>query len=356
MCHWEKDFAFDRNSVWNKFFFDLILGNCELDIVCYRSLMRADRQNDVPFINKYLSNGSLIIIPLRTDQPSTTGVAKQIISVMTKRNFSTSDLVLVHINDEHKPVPELVKFYSTWRKVYRQFWWNVSLFRGLKENGQLDWLPLGYVHIPEKSVKLKQASQRKHIMSFIGSNSTNVFRPELLRQISMASNTSIFTSVQNEFASGSTQSYVQTLSDSIFCIMIPGHSAECHRFYESLESGCIPVIIDEFEETDRIQEIRDFYLKHPTIKGGKPRRRVNYTDDNFHQYSLLLDTTDYINGPPFPWVRNVVDFVNVLHSVSSAPSSSHVDRMQQITLDWWRFSKKRFEEYYSTNLCNIMNA
>ena len=27
-----------------------------------------------------------------------------------------------------------------------------------------------------------------------------------------------------------------------------GKSAECHRFYEALECGCIPVFIDEFDD------------------------------------------------------------------------------------------------------------
>ena len=81
--------------------------------------MKADRLNNADIVNKYLSPGSFIMIPLRTDLPGTTGLGKQVLRVIRNFNISMSDLILVHINDENKPTEVLAQFYSGFRKVYR---------------------------------------------------------------------------------------------------------------------------------------------------------------------------------------------------------------------------------------------
>ena len=46
-----------------------------------------------------------------------------------------------------------------------------------------------------------------------------------------------------ELSNGSGPKFIQEMLHSKLCLNIKGFSAECHRFYEALECGCIPVIV-----------------------------------------------------------------------------------------------------------------
>ena len=49
------------------------------------------------------------------------------------------------------------------------------------------------------------------------------------------------------------EAYGAALRETSLCLQLPGVSAECYRLYESLEAGCVPVLVDELHPLSAVQ-------------------------------------------------------------------------------------------------------
>ena len=49
------------------------------------------------------------------------------------------------------------------------------------------------------------------------------------------------------FAKGNATDYVSKMRDTRLCLQIAGLSTECYRLYESLDAGCVPILIDNIK-------------------------------------------------------------------------------------------------------------
>ena len=90
------------------------------------------------------------------------------------------------------------------------------------------------------------SSKRQFNLTFSGNIGTNKKRGINILELSNAlgfniSGHTIFTNTV--FGTGSGPKFIQEMLHSKLCLNIKGFSAECHRFYEALECGCIPVIV-----------------------------------------------------------------------------------------------------------------
>eukprot|EP00607_Mallomonas_marina_P000269 CAMPEP_0182431222 /NCGR_PEP_ID=MMETSP1167-20130531/47349_1 /TAXON_ID=2988 /ORGANISM="Mallomonas Sp, Strain CCMP3275" /LENGTH=94 /DNA_ID=CAMNT_0024617301 /DNA_START=362 /DNA_END=642 /DNA_ORIENTATION=- len=92
--------------------------------------------------------------------------------------------------------------------------------------------------------------------------------------------------------------------------------SECYRFYEALEMGCIPVMIDQYQSYD-------------------------YTSDHDQQYSPLKEVP-WRKGKgvlPFIWVKDVRTFAQIVRRLLQSGSTSELIQMQNDCAEWWEAVK-----------------
>ena len=108
------------------------------------------------------------------------------------------------------------------------------------------------------------------------------------------------------FGRGNASEYVRMMHDTRFCLQISGLSAECYRMYESLDAGCVPLLIDEF---------------------GFPGQTTA-------QYRFLLGGPASRRRAPFPHAATPLGLKQVLLELQASTAS--LDAMQLETRSWWK--------------------
>jgi GR25 family glycosyltransferase involved in LPS biosynthesis len=105
-------------------------------------------------------------------------------------------------------------------------------------------IPLGYHHKPSLEVQNKSYDQRKLVWSFHG---TNWFGREqaLMPLQDITPNNCLFVPDWNHPSMIKERDYLSYLSNSKFIPILRGNHPETFRLYESLESGCIPICVQD---------------------------------------------------------------------------------------------------------------
>ena len=130
------------------------------------------------------------------------------------------------------------------------------------------------------------------------------------------------------FAGGTV--YLDTMLNSRFCLQLKGKSSECHRLYESVECGCIPVIIDTYDSFDYKW---------------------------FHHVNLeILRTFPWRKGTelPFIWVENIEQFAAIYTDyLGSQDGLNRLDVLQKDMMEWWDVYKEATQNHFANAFCHF---
>ena len=236
--------------------------------------------------------------------------------------------VLFHLSDESPHNHQLLRReYLKWRHVYRHYWTNdtANVFEELSDAGRMTWLPLGYGHpFTDATSRCPRGEDTTaHFMSFFGNLGNNRLRGALAKEIEAVANVTLFSNVQQaSFSSaiGAVCDYVRSLQQSAFCLNLPGTMSECFRFYESIESGCIPVVVNSFSA-------------------------ANYRQANLEQFAPLLRLSGGPNAP-FVWVETPSDLVHLALLSQEAIAEKKLELRA-----WWLDVKKKIVRHMRKDLC-----
>lgn len=244
--------------------------------------------------------------------------------------------VLFHLSDEsRKDHLALQSEYLRWKHVYRNYWSDDPghIFQALQASSRMTWLPLGYSRTfwdATATCARGHDSTEQHQLSFLGNNRNNVARARLVREIELTLNVTVFGKVQTAIFSsmvGETCDYARAMQNSDYCINLPGESGECFRFYESVESNCIPVIIDKFSNS-------------------------NYEALNRMQFTPLAQMAPGRNGEmdsPFVWVHTPADLEPYLHK-----SRAEIAAQKASVQDWWVNIKHKAATAVRRHACPLL--
>jgi hypothetical protein len=296
-----------------------------------KDLQRASKGNNDAVVRHYLEPGSTFIIPVYDKDP-VSGWAKVLLDIFTKYNVSSQDYTLIHSADEsleyHRPA--LRDFYLLWKKVYRHNWWNTPNFEQLHQANRLEWYPLHHLKMTDiPAAEMTPASRRGINITFRGNSATNRKREGQVKEVEQVLGTKINGQVFESAAFSvdrSKNAYETEMLDSRLCLNIRGRTPECHRFYESLEFGCIPVFVDAYKDFDYSYQ--------------------------FQAWKSKISEVEWRRGHelPFIWVRNTSALKAVYERLlySGAEGLQELDEMQRDSREWWshakKFMKSRFEE------------
>jgi hypothetical protein len=239
--------------------------------------------------------------------------------------------VLVHIDDEYgarrrqseEDWSVYCGLYAGWKHVFRNYWseaWAkmvpfstgrmncTALCPGSSRmDTRVEWMPLGWSNNWQPMRRdVQTSSRRSHFIGFYG-NEKYQLRPNRAalmarfeRETGMKVNRILG---KVGFGKGNLSHYFHLMQDTRMCLQISGLSAECYRMYESLDAGCVPVVIDQFgQETD---------AQYRFLLGGRRR-------------------------PPFPRGIAPLDVRAVLARLQHDDSA--LDAMQAETHSWWNRS------------------
>lgn len=320
-------------------FFNEYLRDCAVDLACVVDLVAASNHGNDEYVRHYLHPGTVYMLPASPKKPRS-WLVKDVMRLFDKYNASTEDFILVHVSDEtlHFNHPNLIEFYYKWKKVYRQTWHITKEYTALSQVGKLDWVPITHLRTPNLTAsQMLPASKRAYNMTFRGNMATN-FRRLLhwreLQQWFRKRNSSMTGRVFKSGAFSTDPSgggYLSEMCNSRLCLGLKGVSPECHRFYESLECGCIPVFIDDYI--------------HKSYKSA------------FRPWKTKLMEVEWRKGHslPFIWAKNVSSFMETYDSLmlSGQEGLQRLDNMQKETMEWWAAAKKHFKDRFESVYCSF---
>lgn len=315
-------------------FFNYFLKDCHIDALNIKDFQVAANANNDAVVRHYLEPGSTFMLPVYDKNP-VSGWAEILLSILSKYNVSSRQYTLIHTSDETHDYkhPKLLEFYQTWKKVYRQNWWNTSGFEMLAAKNRLEWYPLHHLKMTEKSFSdMLPASLRPINVSFRGNMATNRRRKPQVKEVEAALNISISGRVfkSGSFSADASQSAYETeMLNSRLCLNIRGRTPECHRFYETLEFGCIPVFVDAYSDFDYTSQFKSWKEKIAEVQWRRG-----------HEL-------------PFIWARNLKELGEVYDRLLRGGEAGlrELDVMQSDCAEWWVAAKQHMKRRYEEALC-----
>lgn len=231
--------------------------------------------------------------------------------------------------------------YARWHSVSRNYWSNDDLntYDRLEARGKLFWFPLGYGYL--YATQHLPLTSSLHLLSFVGNLGNNALRAKHIQEIAEKGNISVYgATADKSFGTElmNASAFAGVLRDSSFCLSLPGASAECFRFYESLQCGCIPVIVDEFSDADYTRrnwhEFKHLLALPASVKSHriKPAR-----------WKLIFNAGQTQYQVPFFWVKSVAG-LHVLNMLSEADKYE----LRQESTRWWNCVKNHFRTSFQT--------
>ena len=315
-------------------FYNYFMKDCHIDALNIKDFQNAADNNNDAVVRHYLAPGSTFMIPV-FDKDPVTGWAAILLNIFTKYNVSAQDYSLIHTSDEtHQYTrPELIEFYLKWKKVYRHNWWNIPSFQRLHDEKRLDWYPLHHLKMTNLPFSdMTPASKRSINITFRGNSATNRRRKPQMKEIEKVLETKMNGRV---FKSGSFStdtsktSYESEMLNSRLCLNIRGRTPECHRFYETLEFGCIPVFVDRYQDFDYSHQFKSWKSKIMEVSWRKG-----------HEL-------------PFIWVEDTTALKEVYNRLlhGGLAGLQELDQLQSDSMEWWVAAKQFMKNRYEEALC-----
>jgi len=357
---------------------DYLLQDCAQEMICWYDLRKAFFDNkQYESVRPFMLPGTVFFFQLDIKDIYSYLIA-DLMQMMTHFGRKFDDFALVHMSDQQQNPHNATMygdFYRRWHHVARNYHWDEGFLEELQSQGQLSYFPLGYsshlktlsyisfskrpagqasVHALSKEVL--KPKYRPYTMSFLGNRkSGNNKRADHLKEIEFATGRNITGQVRYDgFGKGSPQQYVDLMHKSKFCISIRGQFVECYRLYDALETGCIPVIIDEFklknylsQHSEQLLPILTFpwtnILGQSVTSLERGEGRSNYQDFNTGGGGLHVTA-------PFVYVRTVAEFSALLDQLLHSESS--LEALQAENMLWWDQMKKHYKAEMSGKLCS----
>jgi len=247
-------------------------------------------------------------------------------------NFSNSKtFIWLHLSDESQTSHSLfAREYSRWYVVFRNYWSvdTHDIYDRLEAQRKLAWFPLGYGH--NFATSYMPTRSPSHLLTFIGNTGNNPLRALHVQEIKGKGIDIYAATADSPFGNSIMNASVLTevLLASDFCLNLPGASAECFRFYEALQCGCLPVIIDVFEGADYSR--RNWY----EFKHLLSINRVKADG----QWQSIFDAGHTQFPVPFFWINNAND-LQVLNTLSVTDKL----HLKLETYAWWGGVKDHFK-------------
>ena len=245
--------------------------------------------------------------------------------------------VLVHLDDEYGARTPRVpadwvtycSLYAGWRHVFRNYWsqsWSSMVGRRhamncsklvdttAAFNPKVEWTPLGWSSNWEPGRPWRPTSRRALSVGFYG-NEKYQLRPNratLIARFEREAGAVVDGRMLGRvgFGRGNASEYVRLMHDTGLCLQISGLSAECYRMYEALDSGCVPLLINEYGNP------------------SSPSAAV--------QYQFLVGR---YGRAPFPFVHGPAELREWLARARVDPAA--LDSVQVATMRWWNQSLAR---------------
>jgi len=276
-------------------------------------------------------------------------------SILERLQIDATELVgkvLVHLDDEYgartprKPAEwrTYCALYTGWRHVFRNYWsegWSAMVGRNhlmnctallpqctiqigqssgdgalrasrvaRLSNPRVEWTPLGWSANWQPGIPWKPSSARRSASIGFYGNEKYQLRPNrasLMSRFEREAGAAVDGRMLGRvgFGRGNASEYVRLMHDTSMCLQISGLSAECYRMYEALDSGCIPLLINQFGNP------------------SSPSAAV--------QYQFLLGRRGGL--PPFPWADSPADMRAQVAALRSDERA--LDGLQLETMQWW---------------------
>lgn len=280
------------------------------------------------------------------------------------------DVVLVHISDgniwQHRAA-RTAKVYRPWRAAFRQYWLPdaTGALAAAARAGDVEWFPIGmnpqWVRRMEAvrtgALAVPRASERAHFVSFLGSTGKSA-RRERIRQVDAA--LQLLRTVRSmrraaeEGGGGAPavrrhaddadvacygsecndEAYVRGTLDAALCLALPGSSVESNRLYESLEGGCVPLVITSYGPGEEA-------VGTVPSEGDAARAAVTLA------YAPLANVTG--EPPPFVVVATAAELPAALAPL--AESAEALDALQRRARDWWDAAKRHYARRFAAAVC-----
>lgn len=268
-------------------------------------------------------------------------------SILRRLQLTERDVagkVLVHLDDEYGARRRQTdadwavycSLYAGWKHVFRNYWseawarmvprtagtqpWspgrlNCSAQCGALGKGlgtRVEWMPLGWSSnwSPSQDHEFRPSTSRLHFIGFYGNEKYQLKpnRGALIARFERETGVKVTRLLGRVgFGKGNLSQYQHMMHNTQLCLQISGLSAECYRMYESLDAGCVPVVIDQF--------------------GHETEAQYRYFLGNRRRNSL---------SPPFPHVSVPADLREELEKMRHNPML--LGAMQLTTRSWWNHS------------------
>ena len=359
------------------FLLEFYLRDCNVDRIAFDDFKSAADHNNTALVRHFLTPGVTFFLPTDSAQP-VHWLVRDLLSIMDDYNASTSDYQFIHLSDETYSYqhPNLLRFYSKWKKVYRHNWWNITEYRELHANQRLDWIPLTQLRsLFLQSQHILPPRQRKFNITFRGNTNTNAKRSDHVKEIqkglgfpitgglfksgdhsrdptlkllSKATSSKLMSlesrndrmrnkgtdtrgKPHNRVVSSAQSTYLHEMASSIFCLNLKGRMPECHRLYEALDCGCIPVFIDNFRNAHYARVFEGWKSKLMEVEWRKG-----------HEL-------------PFVWAHNVSHFVNIFHNFVNNGSDGweQLNVLQRDNLEWWKVAQHHIKQHFENAFCSF---
>lgn len=216
----------------------VMLGFTDLRLACLEELHR-DRSR-LSQVATYVHNGSLMILTN----------SKYQMGLDVAANTELSNLTLIHIGDL-SPQPMWAQEYHRWGFVFRNYWMddaNQSFGKLIREE-RLAYFPLGAPPTNTVGGKDAAATASKRPLKIFTQSTRN--RSGELHAAQVVLGKDLVVGASQLQSSGS-------LARSALCLQIPEDAVESLYLYESLEAGCIPVLVLAWSQAgDPFQQLQD---------------------------------------------------------------------------------------------------
>ena len=156
----------------------------------------------------------------------------------------------------------------------------------------------------------------------------------LERTLNATINKEIFNSGAHSTDPSVNGTYLKEMLSSVFCLNIRGRMPECHRFYEMLDCGCIPVFIDFYSSFDYTWQFLGWKGRLEDIEWRKGKKAL-----------------------PFIWTKDAHSFKTIYDSFMNNGSVglARLDVLQRETMEWWRVAKQHIRNIYHKAICSFVD-
>ena len=153
------------------------------------------------------------------------------------------------------------------------------------------------------------ASARSTLVGFYGNAKFKLNRGRLIASFSTAAAVRVETTLgRGGFGKGNATEYLDKMRGTRLCLQVAGLSTECYRMYEALDSGCIPILVDELGGSTSMAE----------------------------QYRVLLRGSPVDGLPPAPLLYANTSARLAPHLTRLLENTTALDELQLVTVRWWR--------------------